>query len=557
VGAFVLSRDGRQLAVSVEVFTDCDTLACTAGRREAASKRQATGRLYDRLFVRHWDTWADGRRSHIFVVPVAGGTPVDVMRGMDADSPSKPFGGAEEFTFTPEGTGVVFTARDAGREEPWSTNFDLYLAPADGKSAPRNLTPDNKAWDTGPVFSPDGKTLAFRAMARPGFEADRFTIVLRPWPGGTSRILTQAWDRSPNEVVWAPDGGTIYASAENVGQLSLFAISASTGEARTVVNEGHITSPAVAGASRLAFFVDHLKSPAELHVVGSDGSGLRKITDINAPRLAAVKLGDAEQYSFEGWNNETVYGWVVKPVDFDPSKKYPVAFLIHGGPQGSFSNNFHYRWNPQAHAGAGFAVVMVDFHGSTGYGQAFTDSIRGDWGGKPLEDLQKGLDAALARYPFLDGSNACALGGSYGGYMVNWIAGNWPDRFKCLVNHDGNLDERFAYYATEELWFPEWEHGGVPWESPAGYTRHNPIDHVSKWKTPMLVVHGEQDYRVAYTEGLATFTALQRRGIPSKLLVFPDEGHWVLKPANSVLWHETVLGWLQQWLRPGGSPSAQ
>ena len=242
----------------------------------------------------------------------------------------------------------------------------------------------------------------------------------------------------------------------------------------------------------------------------------------------------------------------MKPTDFDASKRYPVAFLIHGGPQGSFGDHFHYRWNPQAYAGAGYAAVFVDFHGSTGYGQAFTDSIRGDWGGKPYEDLTKGLDFALARYPFLDGTRVAALGASYGGYMINWIAGQ-TDRFRCLVNHDGNLDERMAYYDTEELWFPEWEHGGTPFERPEGFTKHNPIDHVAKWKTPMLVIHGAKDFRVVDTQGMSTFTALQRKGIPSKLLYFPDENPWVLKPQNSKLWHETVIGWLDRWCKPEGA----
>jgi dipeptidyl aminopeptidase/acylaminoacyl peptidase len=260
-------------------------------------------------------------------------------------------------------------------------------------------------------------------------------------------------------------------------------------------------------------------------------------------------MGDYEQFAFKGWNDEDVFCYVVKPVDFDPGKKYPVAFLIHGGPQGSFGNDFHYRWNPQAYTGAGYAAVMVDFHGSTGYGQEFCDSIRGDWGGKPLVDLQKGLAATLARYPWMDGDRVSALGASYGGYMINWIAGNWPDRFRCLVNHDGNLDERLAYYDTEELWFPEWDHMGTPWDNAEGFEKHNPINHVKNWKTPMLVVHGALDYRVVDTQGLSTFTALQRRGIPSKLLYFPDENHWVLQPQNSILWHETVIAWLDRWTK--------
>jgi dipeptidyl aminopeptidase/acylaminoacyl peptidase len=236
-------------------------------------------------------------------------------------------------------------------------------------------------------------------------------------------------------------------------------------------------------------------------------------------------------------------------VDFDANRKYPVAFLIHGGPQGSFGNHFHYRWNPQAYVGRGYAAVMVDFHGSTGYGQAFTDSISRDWGGKPLEDLKKGLAAALNRYPCMDGDRVSALGASFGGYMVNWIAGNWPDRFRCLVSHDGNLDERFAYYDTEELWFPEWDHGGTPWDNPENYEKHNPVNFVKNWKTPMLVIHGAFDFRVAETQGFGTFNALQRKGIPSKLLYFPDENHWVLKPQNSIFWHNTVLDWLDQWTK--------
>ncbi len=294
------------------------------------------------------------------------------------------------------------------------------------------------------------------------------------------------------------------------------------------------------------------QGPAEIYSARPDGTDARSVTRINASRIASARLGEPEQFTFKGWNNETVHGYIVKPVDFDPGKRYPVAFLIHGGPQGSFGNDFHYRWNPQAYAGAGYAAVMVDFHGSTGYGQAFSDSIGGDWGGKPLEDLQKGLEAALSRYPWMDGNRVCALGASFGGYMVNWIAGAWPDRFRCLVSHDGNLDERMAYFDTEELWFPEWDHEGTPWANPDSYEKQNPINLVKNWKTPMLVVHGAKDFRVVETQGMSVFTALQRRGIPSKFLYLPDENHWVLKPQDSILWHETVLAWLDQWTKAAG-----
>ncbi len=547
VGGFLLSPDGTKLAISIEVFPGT-TIAETKKRLDEPAAKKSSGRIYDKLFFRHWDAWSDGRRSHIFVVPVAGGEPVDLMKAMDADAPSKPFGGTEEYAFTPDGRSVIFAARDAGRSEAWSTNFDLFVAPVDGSSAPRNLTKANPAWDSYPAFSPDGKTLAYLAMKRPGYEADRFRIVVRSWPDGPERVLTESWDRSPSSIVFAPSGREIYAIAEDVGQTALFAVDVATGTVRTVVGKGHVQAPQPT-ASGVVFQMDTLTGPAELYTCKADGSAVTKITSMNDERLAGVRLGEPEQFSFKGAQGDTVYAYIVKPVDFDAHKKYPVAFLIHGGPQGSFSNDFHYRWNPQTYAGRGYAAVMVDFHGSTGYGQAFTDAINNDWGGKPLEDLKKGLDAALARYSWMDGSRVAALGASYGGWMINWIAGNWSDRFKCLVAHDGNLDERFAYYATEELWFPEWEHGGTPWDNPQGYAKHNPVDYVKNWKTPTLVVHGGKDYRVVETGGFATFTALQRKGVPSKFLYFPDENHWVLKPQNSVLWHDTVLDWLDQWTK--------
>lgn len=543
---FALSADGEHIVYSMDVFVDCETAQCTRERLDSEAESPASGRVYDRLLVRHWDTWKDGRRSHLFVRPLTGGDAVDVMRGLDADCPSKPFGGPEEYTFTPDSRALVFSARDAGREEAWSTNFDLYLSPTDGTGDIVNLTAANLAWDTAPLFSPDGKTLAYLSMKRPGFEADRFRVVVRPWPEGEMRTVTEDWDRSPSALAWSADSRELYASAANLGQRSLFAVDVATGGVRTLVDAGTVRSFAIAG-QRIVYSLDHLTSPTEIYSIAADGSDSRRLTRVNDDKVAATRMGEPEQFTFSGWNDETVHAYVVKPADFDPEIRYPVAFLIHGGPQGSFGNDFHYRWNPQAYAGAGYGVVMVDFHGSVGYGQDFTDSISGDWGGKPLEDMQKGLQAALERYPWLDGDRVAALGASYGGYMVNWIAGQWPDRFRCLVNHDGNLDEQMAYYDTEELWFPEWERGGPPWERPAEYQKHNPINHVGEWKTPMLVIHSALDYRVVDTQGISTFTALQRRGIASKLLYFPDENHWVQKPHNSIQWHETVIDWIDQW----------
>jgi dipeptidyl aminopeptidase/acylaminoacyl peptidase len=401
VGNLVLSPDGKKMAFTMEVFPNT-TVEETVKKLEEIKNRKYSGQVYERIFIRHWDTWCDGRRSHIFVKPIEGVGVVDIMKGMDADCPLKPFGGAEEFTFTPDSKAIVFTAANSGKAEAWSTNFDLFLAPVDGAEAPRCLTEENKAWDTAPLFSPDGKTMAYLAMKRPNFEADRFYIKLRSWPEGDERVLTEQWDRSPGAIAWGPEGKTIYAFANNLGQRSLFAVDVKKGTVKTLVEEGHVTSIDFAG-NRIVYGMDTLKSPVELYSIDLNGKNPMRITAINKDKLAAAKMGDYEQFTFKGWNDETVYCYIVKPVDFDANKKYPVAFLIHGGPQGSFGNHFHYRWNPQTYVGRGYAAVMVDFHGSTGYGQAFTDSISRDWGGKPLVDLKKGLAAALKRYPWMDG----------------------------------------------------------------------------------------------------------------------------------------------------------
>lgn len=548
IGNLELSPNGERIAFSLEVFADCEGLDCTVERLEKRKEGPISGRVYERLFVRHWDTWKDGRRSHLFTLRLneEGAKPIDLSGSLDADVPSKPFGGSEEYAFSPDGRDLVFTARIAGQSEAWSTNFDLYSVAADGSSPPRNLTVANQAWDTAPVFSPDGKILAYLAMARPTYEADRFRVMVRDVASGKSRELTTGWDRSPGGLVFSEDGKTLYATANDLGNRSLFAIDVASGEVTRLIAEGFVTSPRPVGA-QLVVKIDSLIEPADLHTWCVTGCGLRQITEVNADALAQIEMGEPEQFTFAGWNGETVHAWVVKPAGFQKGTKYPLAFLIHGGPQGSFGNHFHYRWNPQSYAGAGYAAVMIDFHGSTGYGQTFTDSIGGDWGGKPLEDLQKGLVAALGRYPWIDGQRACALGASYGGYMINWIAGNWADRFDCLVNHDGVFDTRSMYFETEELWFPEWEMRGSYWANPLQHEMHNPAAHVSKWKTPMLVIHGGLDYRVPESQGLQAFTALQRQGIPSRLLYYPDENHWVLKPNNSMQWHQEVLRWLGEW----------
>jgi dipeptidyl aminopeptidase/acylaminoacyl peptidase len=549
-----LTPDGKRLVVSMAVFPG-STPAETRARLDERAAAKASGRLYDRLFIRHWDTWNDGTRNHLFVYPLPAGPALDLMPQMDADAPSKPFGGIEEFAIAPDGRSVVFAAKDVGREEAWSTNFDLFEAPLAGGVAPRRLT-TNPASDTQPRFSPDGKHLAWMAMSRAGYEADAYRFVVREAASGRERTLElragtgPTDDRSPETFVWSSDGRELYASGDHLGQAALFALEVATGKCRIVVGAGSTTAPQALPGARLLFAMHSLLAPTELYTVAARGGTPRPVTRLNAERVAAARFGAPEEFWFEGAHGDRVHGFLVRPVDFDPARRYPVAYVIHGGPQGAFGNQFHYRWNPQTYAGAGYAVLLVNFHGSTGYGQAFCDAIRGDYGGGPYEDLMKGLDFALGRYPFLDGERVAALGASFGGYMINWIAGQ-TDRFRCLVSHDGNLDERMSYFDTEELWFPEWDQQGTPWENPPGYARHNPVEHVQNWRTPMLVIHGGKDYRVVETQGFGVFNALQRRGIPSKFLYFPDENHWVLKPHNSILWHDTVLAWLDQWLRDG------
>jgi dipeptidyl aminopeptidase/acylaminoacyl peptidase len=549
VSTFRLSSGNGRVALAMEVFPDCADLKCTRDRLDAAAKNKATGRKFDSLFVRHWDRWNDGTRSNLFVAPLnidgRAGAPVNVSKALDADVPSKPSGGDEEFTFGPDGARVVFSARVAGDEEAWSTNFDLYEAPSDGTTAPKNLTAGNPAWDTQPVYLRNGD-LAWLAMSRPGFEADRFRIkILR---GNTTREVAAQWDRSVLHLAVSNDGRTLLATANDLGQTPLFAVDPGSGRVTNLSGAGYVGDYASSARGTVALWHD-LASPPDLYLLPAKGER-RRLTSANEAILSQRTLGTFEQFSFAGWNDEKVYGYVVNPPGFTKDRKYPVAFIVHGGPQVSFQNHWNWRWNAQTFAARGYATVFIDFHGSPGYGQAFTDSISQHWGDRPFEDLKKGFAAALQTFPWLDGKRACSLGASYGGYMQNWIAGNWSDGFRCIVNHDGIFDTRSMYYTTEELWFVEWENGGPYHQAPEVHERFNPVHHVKNWRTPMLVIHGEQDFRVPDTQGLATFTALQRLGVESRLLYFPDENHWVLKPNNSIQWYGTVLDWLDAHTKP-------
>ncbi len=555
VSGFKISPDGAKLLAWGDIAKECTDFGCDA-KDKGAFPGPGTGRLYKdgAGFVRHWDQWeTPGTYSRPFVFNLVDGkasAPRPADAGLIGDSPSKPFGGGEELAWGADSRTVFFTLRKADRNEPMSTNLDIYSWLVDSRMMPRNLTQDNQATDTLPTPSPDGKWLAYAAMARPGYEADRQVLMLRNLESGETKKLTDAWDRSVGSIVWAPDGKSLYVTAQDTLEHPVFRVDAATGKveklnASNEAFDGNIGDVAPLPGGGLLYSRNSALAPTDLYVRDAKGK-VKQLTAVNAARLAEFDAVELDRVQFAGANGDKVWGMIVKPVS--PVQKLPVAFIVHGGPQSSFGNSWSTRWNPRVFAQQGYGVVTIDFHGSTGYGQAFTDSINKDWGGKPLEDLKLGLAAAGKQDAQLDLNNACALGASYGGYMMNWIAGQWTDGFKCLVQHDGVFDLRAMAFETEELWFDEWDHGG-PWWERTDPEKWNPVNHVTKWKTPMLVITSEKDFRIPYSQGLAAFTALQRRNIPSELLVFPDENHWVLKGANSVQWHQTVFNWLGSHLK--------
>ncbi|MDG6079438.1 S9 family peptidase [Erythrobacter litoralis] len=562
VDGFKLSPDASRIAIWAAVPRACTDFACDDSAK-AYAPGPGTGRLYqgDGGFIRHWDSWeTPGTVSRVFVMPVrngkASGSPIAVdgpagAGGPNGDTPTAPFGGGEDIAWSPDGTALYFVAREAGAQEPYSVNLDIWRADARQGGVPTNLTAANEALDALPTPSPDGQYLAYVAMARPGYEADRQVVMLRDLTSGVTTALTKDFDRSFSSLAWTPDSRWIVATAQDVLDTPAFRIDPRTGTVERLDlmagNEAHIGNVMPLHGERLLFTRDSIGAPAELYMA-EGWEQAKPLTMLATERMGELAPVTVERFSFAGANGDTVWGQITKLAD--RPGKMPVVLYVHGGPQGSFNDGWSTRWNPRVVASQGYAVVSVDFHGSTGYGQAFTDSIRRDWGGKPLEDLKLGLAAALRQDSQIDGSRACAMGASYGGYMMNWIAGQWPDRFDCLVQHDGLFDMRSFYYTTEELWFPKWDFGGSYADQKALYEKWNPVNYVENWQTPMLVVTGEKDFRVPYTQGIASFTALQEREIPSQLLVFPDENHWVLDLANSMQWHQTVFAWLDRWLMP-------
>ncbi|HEU4820503.1 MAG TPA: S9 family peptidase [Qipengyuania sp.] len=562
VSGFAVAPAGNRIAVWADIARDCATFGCPDRDAKAHLPGPGSGRLYraEDGFVRHWDSWeTPGTVSRVFVFDMAAGrvsgagTPADgpaALNVLAGDTPTKPFGGNEDVAWSADGRSLYFVARQADENEPRSTNLDIWRSDLTG-GAPVNLTAANQAFDALPTPSPDGQYLAYVAMARPGYESDRQVVQLRDVRSGTVTAVTTNWDRSVGSLAWTPDSRWLIATAQDVLDTPAFRIDPRTGAVTELDlmagNEAHIANVLPLHGERLMFTRDSIGAPSELFL-SQNWRQAMPLTEVATARMGQLAPTVNTRFSFAGANGDTVWGQITKPEGV--GGKLPAILYVHGGPQGSFNDAWSNRWNPRVVASQGYAVISVDFHGSTGYGQAFTDSITNDWGGKPLEDLQKGLAAALRLDPQIDGSNACAMGASYGGYMMNWIAGRWPDRFKCLVQHDGVFDSRAMAYETEELWFDLWEHGGKTYfEDPAAYEKWNPVNHVDAWKTPMLVITGQNDFRIPYTQGLAAFTALQMKDVPAQLLVFPDENHWVLKPKNSLQWHNTVFGWLARWLK--------
>ena len=550
VSQYRLAPDGHTLVAAINVHAECDTLACSKAKDEAKAKEKTSGTVYDTATPRFWDTYLDGRYIGLFAVRLSGdNAPTDAVpltRNYQADIVGRPDGDDSSFVVAEDGSAVIFSARPSGSAQGLGDPSSLYTVPLDGSKAPQRLDPAAATSDSTPAVSPDGAKLAYLARKGSTFTAPRAQIMIRDLKSGSARPLAESFDRSPDSLKWSSDSKTLYAGAEDTGQQRIFAISAATGAVKPLTGDGHVGSFDLAKGV-IAYSRDALDSPAQIYDMKL-GEAPRALTHVGQQLVAQTPFTSFEAFSFSGWNDETVHGYVVQPANYHPGQKYPVAFLIHGGPHGSFGNAWSYRWNPQVWAGMGYAVVMVDFHGSSGYGEAFAKSIVGHWGDRPLTDLQKGWSYALSHYSFLDADRACALGGSYGGYMVAWIAGNWTKPWKCLVNHDGVFDIRLMSYSTDIPGFQQSQNDAPTWDKPEAVERFNPIDHVADWSVPMLVVHGGRDDRVPLDQGMGAYGAAQLRHIPSQLLYFPDENHWVLKPQNSVQWYSTVETWMKRWL---------
>ena len=543
VNDFIWSPDGKYFAFTTEVYPRTSTLDSSAQIDRLREKNPVKARIIDRLLYRHWNRWLEDKRGHLFVMPFTGGSPWDITPG-DFDTPPLSLGSRRDFTFSPDGKEIAFV-RNADPVVATSTNNDIFVAPSKGgtiRRITRNLANDNH-----PVYSPDGKYIAYRAMRRPGFEADQYDLMLYDRRSGAIRNLTSEFNLDVVEIVWSPTSERIYFTSSDQARIVLFSMEMKSEKIKGLIHTGCNTHLCVApDESRLYFRRTLINLPHEIFRCDEMGEGLFQLTFTNQNLLDELEMNSITDFWFPSFDGKIVHGFILKPPFFDPAKTYPAVFLIHGGPQGAWEDEFHYRWNAQMFASRGYVVIMINFRGSKGYGQDFCDAVSKNWGGGPYRDLITGLDFALKKYPFIDSDRIAAAGASFGGYMINWIAGH-TDRFRCLVSHAGIANPVSFYGATEELWFPEWEFSGHPYENDKLYERWSPLRHAKNFATPTLVVHGAQDFRVPVDQGFQMFTALQRVNVPSKLLYFPDEGHFVLKPQNARLWWNTILDWIDQW----------
>jgi len=572
----IWSPDGKNIVFVSAVYPDCKDDACNKQRDEELKKSKVKAKIFTRLFYRHWNAFTEFKRSHLFVIPAdatveAGVSPAsspesqparlplqkneprDLSPG-DHDVPPFSLGGQDMYTISPDGQEVAYTS-NIDEVEATSTNDEIFVVPISGGTARKIST--SPGADTTPLYSPDGNAIAWRSQARGGFEADKWRLLVYYKATSETRNATASWDRSIGSFVWRPDSRALFLTAEDHGQSPISELVLYDKQPLEFAPNLHADDLAISIEPNWRVFFTRMSAQAPNEIWRVDNSVVEHqvkpvthpVTHMNDALLSQIDMQPLESFTFKGANDEEVQGFMVKPPGFDSSKKYPLKFLIHGGPQGAWGNEWTYRWNAELFAATGdYVVVMINFHGSTGYGQKFTDSISGDWGGKPYVDLMKGLDYVEKTYPFIDKNREAALGASYGGYMANWILGH-TNRFKCIVSHDGTFNTESVYGTTEELWFPEWEFKGPPWKNREMYRKFSPHLFADKFKTPTLVIHGQNDYRLDVSEGFQLFTTLQRLGIPSKMLYFPDEGHWVLKPQNSQLWYKTVNDWVDQWCK--------
>ena len=546
------SPDGKWLLFTSSVYPECNDDACNRQRDEERANSKVKASIFTHLFFRHWSAFTGDKVTHIFVAPSAGGPARDLTPGAH-DAPPFSLGGEDMYAFSPDSQEVAFTS-NIDEVPADSTNNEMFVVPLAG-GTPKKIS-TSPGSDSTPLYSPDGKYIAWRMQETPGYESDRFQLVIYDRQSGQIRSLTRAFDRWVGSFAWSNDSKTLYLAAEDKGESPIYEVAVTGGPVKEVIR-GDWDSLRVAPDGSIYADRMSIQAPPEIWAVRFHGGRAQpaQITDLNHDVLAQVAMQPLEPFWFTS-AKDRVEGFVIKPPNFAAGQKYPVKFLIHGGPEGQWGDSWTYRWNAELFAANGYAVVMINPTGSTGYGQKFTQQIQGDWGGRPFEDLMRGLDYALAHYSFLDGTRVCAMGASYGGYMADWILGH-TDRFRCIISHDGMFNTESAWGTTEELWFPEWEFRGTPWEQRALYRRWSPMLAAPNFKTPTLVVHGQLDYRLDVSEGFQLFTTLQRLKVPSKMLYFPDEGHFVLKPQNSRLWYQTVNDWVDQWTKPGVSRNEQ